>query len=146
VCVGGGWRWWWKQRLCEATCFWTVHHPRTTQTSTLTDPPPTSTPPPPGERSQLVEALIKNVYGGDLTMRPYAQLMAKYMNRWGGGRFSYGGAWGGGGVLFGAMWAFEGATCVDGGCLAAADQRLTNERTDGPPCTVKNAGSWPASS
>jgi len=49
-----------------------------------TPQPPTSHDPArmhAGERSQLVEALIKNVYGGDATMRPFAQLMAKYLNQ-----------------------------------------------------------------
>ncbi|KAI8470015.1 MAG: ubiquinol-cytochrome C chaperone-domain-containing protein [Monoraphidium minutum] len=34
-----------------------------------------------GERSALVDALVKNVYRGDGTMRPYAELAAKYLNR-----------------------------------------------------------------
>ncbi|KIZ02555.1 hypothetical protein MNEG_5407 [Monoraphidium neglectum] len=34
-----------------------------------------------GERSQLVDALVKNVYGGDPTQRPFATLAAKYLNR-----------------------------------------------------------------
>ena len=43
-----------------------IHHARPTRTR---------------RPSQLVDALEKNVYGGDATMRPNAALMAKYLNR-----------------------------------------------------------------
>lgn len=32
-----------------------------------------------GDKGQLVDALIKNVYGGDATMRPSAILLSRYL-------------------------------------------------------------------